>query len=138
MVLKVNDRRTSCPCHDEFRGPRSDYIRQRWAHLRPPERRETIGYMGSFLKVLPSFFPTVENSKRKRKRVHSKTGEILTNKNVLERLAAEESDRKNKFHQVNIKKDVKDPESFKIKQGPWVERLSTGQEVNHLNSLDKG
>ncbi|GFV47597.1 uncharacterized protein TNCV_1775611 [Trichonephila clavipes] len=23
MVLKANDRRTSCPCHDEFRGPRS-------------------------------------------------------------------------------------------------------------------
>ncbi|GFY20699.1 hypothetical protein TNCV_1119331 [Trichonephila clavipes] len=28
MVLKANDRRTSCPCHDEFRAPRSDYIRQ--------------------------------------------------------------------------------------------------------------
>ncbi|GFW64415.1 uncharacterized protein TNCV_274391 [Trichonephila clavipes] len=28
MVLKVNDRRTSCPCHDEFRGPRSDYVGQ--------------------------------------------------------------------------------------------------------------
>ncbi|GFU44884.1 hypothetical protein TNCV_4234201 [Trichonephila clavipes] len=27
-VLKANDRRTSCPCHDEFRGPRSDYVRQ--------------------------------------------------------------------------------------------------------------
>ncbi|GFW06238.1 hypothetical protein TNCV_37131 [Trichonephila clavipes] len=27
-MLKVNDRRTSCPCHDEFRGPRSDYVRQ--------------------------------------------------------------------------------------------------------------
>ncbi|GFT15003.1 uncharacterized protein TNCV_4315901 [Trichonephila clavipes] len=26
MVLKANDRRT--PCHDEFRGPRSDYVRQ--------------------------------------------------------------------------------------------------------------
>ncbi|GFX97630.1 uncharacterized protein TNCV_2841901 [Trichonephila clavipes] len=24
MVLKANDRRTSSPCHDEFRGPRSD------------------------------------------------------------------------------------------------------------------
>ncbi|GFV80112.1 hypothetical protein TNCV_1476751 [Trichonephila clavipes] len=42
MVLKANDRRTSCPCHDGFRGPRSDYIRQfpclnckggdRWCH----------------------------------------------------------------------------------------------------------
>ncbi|GFV50469.1 uncharacterized protein TNCV_1861501 [Trichonephila clavipes] len=28
MVLEANDRRTSCPCHDEFRGPRSDYVRQ--------------------------------------------------------------------------------------------------------------
>ncbi|GFX90648.1 hypothetical protein TNCV_3194661 [Trichonephila clavipes] len=28
MVLKANDRRTPCPCHDEFRGPRSDYVRQ--------------------------------------------------------------------------------------------------------------
>ncbi|GFY35070.1 hypothetical protein TNCV_5044451 [Trichonephila clavipes] len=27
-VFKANDRRTSCPCHDEFRGPRSDYVRQ--------------------------------------------------------------------------------------------------------------
>ncbi|GFY05134.1 adhesion G protein-coupled receptor B2 [Trichonephila clavipes] len=33
MVLKVNDRRTSCPCHDEFRGPRSDYVRQRYRTL---------------------------------------------------------------------------------------------------------
>ncbi|GFY16887.1 hypothetical protein TNCV_3689451 [Trichonephila clavipes] len=28
MVPKVNNRRTSCPCHKEFRGPRSDYVRQ--------------------------------------------------------------------------------------------------------------
>ncbi|GFU28168.1 retrovirus-related Pol polyprotein from transposon 297 [Trichonephila clavipes] len=28
MVFKANDRRTSCPRHDEFRGPRSDYVRQ--------------------------------------------------------------------------------------------------------------
>ncbi|GFW48206.1 uncharacterized protein TNCV_2382901 [Trichonephila clavipes] len=28
MVLKAKDRRTSCPCHDEFRGPRSDCVRQ--------------------------------------------------------------------------------------------------------------
>ncbi|GFU83764.1 hypothetical protein TNCV_2266851 [Trichonephila clavipes] len=28
MVLKANDRHTSCPCHDEFCGPRSDYVRQ--------------------------------------------------------------------------------------------------------------
>ncbi|GFX41796.1 uncharacterized protein TNCV_389091 [Trichonephila clavipes] len=36
MVLKANDRRTSCPCHDEFRGPRSDYVRQY------PSRRSII------------------------------------------------------------------------------------------------
>ncbi|GFX34675.1 uncharacterized protein TNCV_540251, partial [Trichonephila clavipes] len=28
MVLKGQTKRTSCPCHDEFRGPRSDYVRQ--------------------------------------------------------------------------------------------------------------
>ncbi|GFX36486.1 hypothetical protein TNCV_1254591 [Trichonephila clavipes] len=28
MVLKANDRRTSCPCYNEFRGPRSDYVSQ--------------------------------------------------------------------------------------------------------------
>ncbi|GFY29278.1 hypothetical protein TNCV_4724061 [Trichonephila clavipes] len=67
----------------------------------------------------------IENSKRNRKRVQSKTGEVLTNENVLERLAAEESGRKNQFHQVNIKKDVKDTESFRVKQESWVERLST-------------
>ncbi|GFX97608.1 hypothetical protein TNCV_2841681 [Trichonephila clavipes] len=55
----------------------------------------------------------IENSKRKRKRVQSKTGEVLTNENALERLAAEESDRKNQFHQGNTKKDVKDTENFK-------------------------
>ncbi|GFU37300.1 proline dehydrogenase 1, mitochondrial [Trichonephila clavipes] len=27
-VLKANDRRTFCPCHDEFCGPRSDYVTQ--------------------------------------------------------------------------------------------------------------
>ncbi|GFW58479.1 hypothetical protein TNCV_717801 [Trichonephila clavipes] len=41
MVLKANDRRTSCPCHDEFRGPRSDYVRQEyyldeWANINSP------------------------------------------------------------------------------------------------------
>ncbi|GFX39639.1 uncharacterized protein TNCV_2103831 [Trichonephila clavipes] len=34
MVLKANNRRTSCPCHDDFRGPRSDYVRQ----IEDPER----------------------------------------------------------------------------------------------------
>ncbi|GFT68339.1 uncharacterized protein TNCV_659431 [Trichonephila clavipes] len=28
MVLKTNDRRTFCPCYDEFRRPRSDCVRQ--------------------------------------------------------------------------------------------------------------
>ncbi|GFT49399.1 hypothetical protein TNCV_4583631 [Trichonephila clavipes] len=42
MVLKANDRRTSCPCHDEFRGPRSDYVRQQFRedpHFKPIRRR---------------------------------------------------------------------------------------------------
>ncbi|GFV07806.1 hypothetical protein TNCV_305541 [Trichonephila clavipes] len=34
MVLKANDRRTSCPCHEEFRGPRSDYVRQERRSMR--------------------------------------------------------------------------------------------------------
>ncbi|GFW06493.1 methyltranfer_dom domain-containing protein [Trichonephila clavipes] len=39
MVLKANDRRTSCPCHDEFRGPRSDYVRhEKEADMRMPRR----------------------------------------------------------------------------------------------------
>ncbi|GFX21245.1 hypothetical protein TNCV_2251931 [Trichonephila clavipes] len=45
MVLKANDRRTSCPCHDEFRGPRSDYVRQLVAkncHSGPKEPQEDI------------------------------------------------------------------------------------------------
>ncbi|GFW40380.1 uncharacterized protein TNCV_1019381 [Trichonephila clavipes] len=45
MVLNANDRRTSCPCHDEFRGPRSDYVRQGEREsgvvkLYPQERRK--------------------------------------------------------------------------------------------------
>ncbi|GFU96350.1 hypothetical protein TNCV_89271 [Trichonephila clavipes] len=51
MVLKANDRRTSCPCHDEFRGPRSDYVRQwYWARTRDKESHDPIpiplGYHG--------------------------------------------------------------------------------------------
>ncbi|GFU38479.1 uncharacterized protein TNCV_2434251 [Trichonephila clavipes] len=38
MVLKANDRRTSCPCHDEFRGPRSDYVRQWTDELRTTQK----------------------------------------------------------------------------------------------------
>ncbi|GFW60544.1 DUF4817 domain-containing protein [Trichonephila clavipes] len=42
MVLKANDRRTSCPCHDEFRGPRSDYVRQKYGHLQTYEKIRKI------------------------------------------------------------------------------------------------
>ncbi|GFV13607.1 uncharacterized protein TNCV_68101 [Trichonephila clavipes] len=42
------------------------------------------------------------NLKIKRKRAQSKTGEILTKENVLERLAAEERDLKNKFNQIEV------------------------------------
>ncbi|GFV17579.1 hypothetical protein TNCV_4406171 [Trichonephila clavipes] len=44
MVLKANDRRTSCPCHDEFRGPRSDYVRQRDADHPNPTRAPWVTY----------------------------------------------------------------------------------------------
>ncbi|GFU06271.1 hypothetical protein TNCV_4765681 [Trichonephila clavipes] len=40
MVLKANDRRTSCPCHDEFRGPRSDYVR--WVALENNNNNNSI------------------------------------------------------------------------------------------------
>ncbi|GFT25082.1 uncharacterized protein TNCV_179911 [Trichonephila clavipes] len=43
MVLKANNRRTSCPCHDEFRGPRSDYVRQ----VAPEEEIQQIEIRGS-------------------------------------------------------------------------------------------
>ncbi|GFV63331.1 hypothetical protein TNCV_3751481 [Trichonephila clavipes] len=42
MVLKANDRRTSCPCHDEFRGPRSDYVRQKTTALLEAEAKIKI------------------------------------------------------------------------------------------------
>ncbi|GFV40253.1 hypothetical protein TNCV_1444061 [Trichonephila clavipes] len=45
MVLKANDRRTSCPCHDEFRGPRSDNVRQ--------NRGEKDEKKDQYLKSLP-------------------------------------------------------------------------------------
>ncbi|GFV66716.1 hypothetical protein TNCV_3319461 [Trichonephila clavipes] len=37
-------------------------------------------------------------------------GEVLTKESILENLVAEESDRKNKFNEVNVKNDVKDTE----------------------------
>ncbi|GFX26438.1 uncharacterized protein TNCV_950361 [Trichonephila clavipes] len=44
MVLKANDRRTSCPCHDEFRGPRSDYVRQhKTSNLSNFQAGQTVG-----------------------------------------------------------------------------------------------
>ncbi|GFT33983.1 histone-lysine N-methyltransferase SETMAR [Trichonephila clavipes] len=45
MVLKANDRRTSCLCHDEFRGPRSDYVRQRPNALKPGFQFYVICYI---------------------------------------------------------------------------------------------
>ncbi|GFX91541.1 hypothetical protein TNCV_3681271 [Trichonephila clavipes] len=57
MVLKANDRRTSCPCHDEFRGPRSDYVRQLVGNcsatclsssLRVPDRKCVLMWLEAF------------------------------------------------------------------------------------------
>ncbi|GFT60599.1 uncharacterized protein TNCV_1966771 [Trichonephila clavipes] len=54
MVLKANDRRTSCPCHDEFCRPRSDYVRQNQNALT----------VHRFIPPIPNF---VLNGKLKRK-----------------------------------------------------------------------
>ncbi|GFT24419.1 uncharacterized protein F54H12.2 [Trichonephila clavipes] len=57
MVLKANDRRTSCPCHDEFRGPRSDYVRQAVGSLvvrASDSRPEGLGSMPDATKHPPS------------------------------------------------------------------------------------
>ncbi|GFU00714.1 hypothetical protein TNCV_4818721 [Trichonephila clavipes] len=55
MVLKANDRRTSCPCHDEFRGPRSDYVRQHFldplAHVE--ERLNVQEYLSVIAHPVP-------------------------------------------------------------------------------------
>ena len=89
------------------------------------------------------------NSTRKRKRVQNKCGEVLTTELVLERLAAEESDRKLKSEKLKVlkkksidetkinekegekkskkksaeilQKEKKPPEMSEIKQGSWVE-----------------
>ncbi|GFW94304.1 hypothetical protein TNCV_1432431 [Trichonephila clavipes] len=55
MVLKANDRRTSCPCHDEFRGPRSDYVRQVLDESRSFFRVHT-GYFSNIPKCIKAEF----------------------------------------------------------------------------------
>ncbi|GFT91865.1 uncharacterized protein TNCV_2855261 [Trichonephila clavipes] len=62
MVLKANDRRTFCPCHDEFRGPRSDYVRQRGVEV----RRE--GYQ---LRCNPRHLAMVQNHEGRRQKPSS-------------------------------------------------------------------
>ncbi|GFU15297.1 hypothetical protein TNCV_954491 [Trichonephila clavipes] len=47
MVLKTNDRRTSCPCHDEFRGPRSDCVRQIQYGKLPVHHRPSTFYLNA-------------------------------------------------------------------------------------------
>ncbi|GFY06812.1 hypothetical protein TNCV_482171 [Trichonephila clavipes] len=55
MVLKTNDRRTSCPCHDEFRGPRSDYVRQKIPE--GSELAKMVTYVAKVAKVVPTWSP---------------------------------------------------------------------------------
>ncbi|GFT96269.1 hypothetical protein TNCV_3907071 [Trichonephila clavipes] len=54
MVLKANDRRTSSSCHDEFRGPLSDYVRQCRKIQHPPLSRIQRG----IITKLPFNFTT--------------------------------------------------------------------------------
>ncbi|GFU80977.1 uncharacterized protein TNCV_1277231 [Trichonephila clavipes] len=51
MVLKANDRRTSCPCHDEFRGPRSDYVRQVALATTTTNRKQRMNLFTVILKL---------------------------------------------------------------------------------------
>ncbi|GFT52252.1 putative DD41D transposase [Trichonephila clavipes] len=58
MVLKANDRRTSCPCHDEFRGPRSDYVRQFGLAIHQNDhqaRRRFLEWAQNEISVAPDF-----------------------------------------------------------------------------------
>ncbi|GFY16056.1 uncharacterized protein TNCV_341051 [Trichonephila clavipes] len=80
MVLKANDRRTSCPCHDEFRGPRSDYVRQEIAgtsndntttndpstntpktYLPPPIMLKASEKTREYMKVITTAFPNIRS-----------------------------------------------------------------------------
>ncbi|GFU80140.1 uncharacterized protein TNCV_3031881 [Trichonephila clavipes] len=71
MVLKANDRRTSCPCHDEFRGPRSDYVRQDSAAV----------FTGDISEGLHIF-----NSNQTQSPVFKNTGAIESSRNVTARV----------------------------------------------------
>ncbi|GFX05841.1 uncharacterized protein TNCV_1662801 [Trichonephila clavipes] len=67
MVLKANDRRTSCPCHDEFRGPRSDYVRQEQQHINRTENillkgRTTSGRLTGLIAALHAIPYVLEDS----------------------------------------------------------------------------
>ncbi|GFU42891.1 hypothetical protein TNCV_3140531 [Trichonephila clavipes] len=46
LVLKAtaNDRRTSSPCHDEFCGPHSDFIRQVALEKTKQQQRKTLAF----------------------------------------------------------------------------------------------
>ncbi|GFW96957.1 uncharacterized protein TNCV_4801701 [Trichonephila clavipes] len=59
MVLKANDRRTSCPCHDEFRGPRSDYVRQDYDTSFSRVYFSRPGFFDTPPPLVPTFFPSV-------------------------------------------------------------------------------
>ncbi|GFT61389.1 hypothetical protein TNCV_1953121 [Trichonephila clavipes] len=56
MVREANDRRTSCPCPDEFRGPRSDYVRQQYPTKLLEVLRSNIGFSFSPLDATKDYF----------------------------------------------------------------------------------
>ncbi|GFX60528.1 hypothetical protein TNCV_1182471 [Trichonephila clavipes] len=76
MMLKVNDRRSSCPCHNEFRGPRSDYVRQNTVmdmnDLKPTPKiarplKETLAMFRKRAKTptAPSRLPELQHASKK-------------------------------------------------------------------------
>ncbi|GFV52646.1 transposable element Tcb2 transposase [Trichonephila clavipes] len=97
MVLKAkaNDRRTSSPCHDEFRGPSSDYIRQDlepffgpWKCRPKPghgRRQATIPNEDRYL-VLTARRQRNMNATLVQQQLHSATGTTVSTQTVRNRL----------------------------------------------------
>ncbi|GFT81498.1 uncharacterized protein TNCV_3673511 [Trichonephila clavipes] len=87
MVLKANDRRTSCPCHDEFRGPRSDYVRQQLFQARLRHKHAYIRFINRTNETTASTTAR-PSAKRRFNRTRSKRKGFETKKALRERFAS--------------------------------------------------